>query len=451
MSAWRQNCSVAYDGQTKPGKVIVDAGAESFEVVVRGVPLAVTKDMHPCFTDSALTFQTTGTNGTVTQFKVTFPPGKPVKDKDGRTKVRDWGRVAEYYYDQVEACRTWIPIMREEFAQYPRLLDVYEKLQVSVRLMRADGRARVERERGTARHADTAHIFNWTVDPERPRVPVTRFVFHSHHPQALLTLEQFWHPAVRRRRKEIYCWEQIVCVESEERGLPTKMLRANYEYCKDERQGSDGDGRPASSAGGGDGSDEDDDNSDAEGGGGGGSGAGGGGSGAGGDDDPQGLGQFGRRPKFRITITHERMTQLLALYPDQHALLKQLREQRLQDNRKRPKSDRQSTQRVTELAELEFWARYFIRVHAGLRKFPNERFRELRTTPERCYHERDRCLAQVLMAAKHVKREGAVVNPDFDYMDDEEEEKERRCVRVWGMRVTRPVVWRLVRQGVRSL
>ena len=346
--SWRSKVAVAWGTTKANGWLVADIPEETFELKVKRKVIVLSDRMKPNFTDYAFTFVSMPQGGTPTKFTINFPT-TTVKGSDGKQRRKTWGRIAGYFYKQVQTCRKWIPVLREGFATYPRLKDVFVELR------------------------------------------------------GLLEMEHFWDERVHRRRKEIYCWEEIMCVESKERGLPSKMLRASYDYCKEDRKNIDSD-------------DEDEDKAaqpyDYD------------GLGGGEEQQQKDLGQFGRPPKFKISITHERMDQILQLYPKERELLRNLKAKRKKENLQKPKNDQKTDKETEELAELEFWARYFIRVHNGRRKFPDERFRHMLSDADSCYFERDACLMKVLLAAS-VEHDVVQQNETED-MDNEESDKERR-------------------------
>ena len=351
-SRWSTRCFLEFDGEKHDARLNADPAEELFEVRISSKKQVITisDDDRPVFHDYNFTFSHHTELGSdkATVYKVSFPTGKLIT-RGNKQVQRERGRVAQHYYKEVQVCRKWMPIMRRDFVQYPRLKDVYVKLK------------------------------------------------------GLLRLEEFWHPAVQRRRKEIYCWEQIVPAESTERGLPSKMLRASYDYFKDKSNDATLDADIA----------EDDEDEYAQ-------------------EDYDGtrveeqvnLGQFQRIPKFKISITHERMHQILQLYPNEKYLLQTLIAKRLEDNRLRPRLDQKSADEVRAQAELEFWARYFIRIHDERRQGPAERFLQMKAAPADCYFDRPACLIKALHAA--AIEQDIVENNNIEDMDDEEEEKERR-------------------------
>lgn len=346
-------CFLEFDGEKHDARLNADPAEEVFEVRITSKKqvISISDEDQPVFNDYNFTFSHHAQLGSdkATVYKVSFRTGKPYY-RDGKLVQREWGRVAEHRYKEVQVCRKWMPVMRRDFVQYPRLKDVYVKLK------------------------------------------------------GLLRLDEFWHPAVQRRRKEIYCWEQIVPAESTERGLPSKMLRASYDYFKDKSNDATLDADIAEEEDGDEYAHEDYDGTRVE--------------------EQVNLGQFQRIPKFKISITHERMHQILQLYPNEKYLLQTLIAKRLEDNRLRPRLDQKSADEVRAQAELEFWARYFIRIHDERRQGPAERFLQMKAAPEDCYFDRPACLIKTLHAA--AIEQDIVENNNIEDMDDEEEEKERR-------------------------
>ena len=127
---WNTKCYVERNGESRDAWLSANAASQVFQLKVPSTRRVITvgEADHPQFSDYFFTFTKVSAGGDRTDYKVTFKTGR-LMFRNGKKVQREWGRVAEHYYKKVERCRTWMPRMATDFAQYPRLRDVFAKLK----------------------------------------------------------------------------------------------------------------------------------------------------------------------------------------------------------------------------------------------------------------------------------------------------------------------------------
>ena len=103
-----------------------------FEVQGKSLRIAIDEKTQPEFHPTFLEFRRVVQAGTSKEREIKFAAhfirAKVIK-RNGKHQVMELGRIAEAFYKKVIMAKRWIPIMQQDFAQYPRLKDVYVELQ----------------------------------------------------------------------------------------------------------------------------------------------------------------------------------------------------------------------------------------------------------------------------------------------------------------------------------